>query len=169
MALLAAAGQAIGVLPSALPLAYLTVWVVVAILAAALIGTEMRARSHRQHGGLADVMVLSAVEHFLPFGVAGAVIAAIIMRSAPELVWLLPGIWQILTGLGLFAAIRFLPRTVMLAAAWYFVAGALVLALSCAARTVTPWDMGLPFGVGQLLLAAVLHFAESEEFDNAEH
>lgn len=162
LALAAAIAQSAGLLPSTDAFAYVLVWVGVACLASVLIGVEMRARSRRQHAGLADAMLWGAVEHFLPFGAAGAVIAALLMRNAPELAWLLPGLWQMLVGLGLFAAVRFLPRTVILAAAWYLLAGTTVLAFASASRTFGPWDMGLPFGIGQLLLAAMLHIAEGE-------
>ncbi|MCB1513482.1 MAG: hypothetical protein H6876_07930 [Hyphomicrobiaceae bacterium] len=162
MALAAAAAQSAGALPDDAPMPFLLVWIVVAIASGALIGIEMRARTLRQHSGLADVMLLNAVEHFLPFGAVGAVIAAIIMRNAPELAWLLPGLWQLLVGLGLFAATRFLPRTVMLAAAWYLIAGAVVLTLTSSTRGLDPWSMGLPFGVGQLILAVILRNAEGE-------
>ena len=168
MALATAIAQAGGVLPAAPGLPFLLVWIGVAIIASVLIGLEMRARTHRQHAGLADAMLLSAVEHFLPFGAAGAVIAAIIMRNAPELAWLLPGLWQMLIGLGLFAAIRFLPRTVMLAAAWYLIAGSIVLFLASQTQALSPWDMGLPFGIGQLLLAGILRIAEGEAHAEAD-
>ena len=68
-----------------------------------------------------------------------------------------------LVGLGLFAAVRFLPRTVLLAAAFYLCAGAITLALASTARTISPWDMGLPFGLGQLALGVILHIAEKED------
>ena len=54
---------------------------------------------------------------------------------------------------------RSLPRTVALAGAWYVAAGVVVLALSSQTQTLSPWTMGLPFVIGQLLLAAILHFA----------
>lgn len=145
---------------------FLGAWVAVAFVSAALIGLEMRARTRRHHGGLADAALFNAVEHFLPFGAAGAVIAAILLRFAPETAWILPGLWQMLIGLGLFAALRFLPRSVAIAAAWYFLAGAAVLMLSGETRSLLPWAMGVPFGVGQLLLAAILHVALGD--DNAE-
>ena len=72
--------------------------------------------------------------------------------------WLLPGLWQMLVALGLFASTRFLPRQVALVGAWYFVAGASVLMLA-GTRMLSPWAMGVPFGVGQFLLAAIFHVA----------
>ena len=43
--------------PTARPLAFFGGWVATAIVSAALIGIEMRARSHRRHSGLADAMI----------------------------------------------------------------------------------------------------------------
>jgi hypothetical protein len=48
---------------------------------------------------------------------------------------------------------------VVLAAAWYFVAGVAVLILASRTHALSPWLMGMPFAVGQLLLAAILHIA----------
>ena len=72
---------------------------------------------------------------------------------------MLPGLWQFLISLGIFASARSLPRGVALAGAWYFVAGLGVLMFSSADHTLSPWSMGLPFVVGQLMLAAILHIA----------
>jgi hypothetical protein len=138
---------------------FVAVWTVVAIISAALIGFEMVARTRRHHGGLADAMLFNAVEHFLPVGAAGVVVCAILLRFAPDAAWLLPGLWQLLIGVGLFVALRFLPRSISIAGAWYFLAGATVLILSSQDRSLSPWAMGIPFGVGQLLMAGLLHFA----------
>lgn len=138
---------------------FVAVWAAVAIFSAALIGFEMIARTRRHHGGLADAMLFSAVEHFLPVGAAGVVICAILLRFAPDEVWLLPGLWQLLIGVGLFVALRFLPRSISIAGAWYFLAGATVLIISSQDRSLSPWAMGVPFGIGQLLMAGLLHFA----------
>jgi hypothetical protein len=145
------------------PIAFLGAWVSVAAISAALIGLEMLARTRRHHRGLADVVLFNAVEHFAPFGVAGAVIGAILLRFAPDTTWMLPGLWQMLIGLGLFASVRFLPRSVAIAGAWYFLAGAAVLMLSSATRSLSPWAMGVPFGVGQILMAAILHLALGDD------
>jgi hypothetical protein len=138
---------------------FVAVWTALAIVCAALIGFEMVARTKRHHGGLADAMLFNAVEHFLPVGAAGAVVCAILLRFAPDAAWLLPGLWQLLIGVGLFVALRFLPRSISIAAAWYFLAGATVLILSAQSRALSPWAMGIPFGVGQLLVAGLLHVA----------
>ena len=159
LALATATIQAVWLDGTADQIVFLGGWVAAAIVAATLIGIEMSARTRRNHGGLADVMLFNAVEHFLPYGAAGAMIGAVLLRFAPDTAWLLPGLWQVLISLGLFASIRFLPRAVALPAAWYFVAGATVLILSSETRALSPWLMGVPFGIGQLAMAAVLHVA----------
>lgn len=68
-----------------------------------------------------------------------------------------PGLWQVLTGLCLFAAARILPKAVLLAAAWYLIAGLAGLALASATHALSPWLMGLPFALGQGLLALIMH------------
>ena len=149
------------------PIGFFGIWVAVAVVSAALIGIEMRARTYRHHGGLADAMIVSAIENFLPAGLAGAAIAFVLLQVAPDSTWMLPGLWQMLVAIGLFASQRFLPRTVVIAAAWYFLAGLAVLILAGHSRTLSPWMMGLPFGAGQLLLGAILHFAFGGDDDQA--
>lgn len=143
-------------------IAFLGAWVAVAVVSAVLIGLETGARTRRHHGGLADAMLINAVEHFLPFGAAGAVVAGIVLRFAPDIAWILPGLWQMTIGLGLFAACRFLPRAVAIAAAWYFLAGAGALIFASDGRALSPWSMGLPFGAGQAVLALILHVARED-------
>jgi hypothetical protein len=153
--------------PTAHPLEFFSSWVATAGVSATLIWIEMRARSRRHHSGLADAMVHQAVEQFLPAGAAGAAFGASLWLFAPETLWMLPGLWQVLVGLGVFASVRSLPRTVAFAGAWYFVAGFTVLLLASQSHTMSPWTMGLPFVIGQLLLAALLHFASGEADDES--
>jgi hypothetical protein len=140
-------------------IAFLALWAATAAVSAALIGAEMIARTRRHHGGLADAMLINAVEQALPAGVAGVAIALVLMRFAPDTLWVLPGLWQVLVGLGIFASVRSLPRSVAWVGAWYVAAGVIVLALSSQTQALSPWAMGVPFVVGQLLLAGILHFA----------
>ncbi len=149
--------------PTAQPLTFFASWAIAALLSAILIWIEMRARSHRHHSGLADAMIYQAVEQSLPAGVAGVLLAFVLWKFSPETLWMLPGLWQLLVSLGIFASIRSLPRTVALAGAWYFVAGFTVLMLASQDHALSPWTMGLPFAIGQVLMAALLHFASGEQ------
>ena len=148
--------------PTANPLTFLFGWAAAATLSAAMIWIEMLARSRRHHSGLADAMIHQAVEQFLPAGIAGVLLAVMLWKFAPETLWLLPGLWQILVSLGMFASVRSLPRTVAFAGAWYFIAGFVVLVIASHSHALSPWTMGLPFVIGQLLMATIIHFASGE-------
>jgi hypothetical protein len=122
----------------------------------------MLLRTRRHHSGLADAMLYQAVEQFLPAGTAGVLLALMLWKFVPETLWLLPGLWQILTSLGVFASVRSLPRTVGFAGGWYFVAGFVVLVFASQSRALSPWTMGLPFVIGQAVMAAILYFASKD-------
>jgi hypothetical protein len=143
--------------------AYLGIWIGTAALSAAVIGTQMHARTRRLHSGMADEMIRMAVEQFLPAGMAGALITVVLVRSVPAALWMLPGIWQIIFSLGVFSSCRFLPRPVAAVGVWYLATG-----LACIAgdsRGLTPWMMGIPFGLGQLLVAGILAFTSKVDRD----
>ncbi|MGE5158150.1 MAG: hypothetical protein ACM3OF_08375 [Gemmatimonas sp.] len=148
--------------PTGHPLTFLFGWAVAAALSALMIWIEMQARSRRHHSGLADAMIHQALEQFLPAGIAGVLLAVVLGKFAPEALWMLPGLWQVLVSLGVFASVRSLPRTVAFAGGWYFVAGFLVLLLASQNHALSPWTMGLPFVIGQWLMAAILYFASGE-------
>jgi hypothetical protein len=153
--------------PTGHPLTFLFGWALAAAVSALMIWIEMLARSRRHHSGLADAMIHQAIEQFLPAGVAGVLLAVVLWKFAPEALWLLPGLWQVLVSLGVFASVRSLPRSVALAGTWYFVSGFIVVLLASQSHTLSPWTMGLPFVIGQWLMAAILYFA-SEDTDAEE-
>jgi hypothetical protein len=148
--------------PSGQALTFFLGWGAAALVSGAMIWIEMVARSRRHHSGLADAMVHQAVEQFLPAGIAGVLLAVMLFKFAPEALWMLPGLWQLLVGLGVFASVRSLPRTVAFAGAWYFVTGFSTLLVASQSHALSPWTMGLPFVAGQFLMAAILHFASGE-------
>jgi hypothetical protein len=148
--------------PTADALTFFLGWAAAAALSVAMIWIEMLARTRRHHSGLADAMIHQAVEQFLPAGIAGVLLAVMLWKFAPETLWMLPGLWQILVSLGMFASVRSLPRTVAFAGAWYFIAGFVVLVIASHSHALSPWTMGLPFVIGQLLMATIIHFASGE-------
>jgi hypothetical protein len=148
--------------PTGHPLVFFSGWAATALVSGAMIWVEMQARSRRHHSGLADAMVHQAVEQFLPASVAGALLAVMLWKFAPETLWMLPGLWQVFVSLGIFASVRSLPRSVAFGGAWYIVTGFATLLFASQSHTLSPWTMGLPFVIGQLLMAAILHFASGE-------
>src|SRR5262249_17525470 len=122
----------------------------------------MRRRARRHHSGLADEMLHQAFEQFVPAGAAGVLLAMVLVRCAPEALWMLPGLWQVLVGVGIFASVRTLPRAVSLVGAWYSVSGPGALLLAADSHALSPWTMGLPFAIGQLLMAAIVRLASGD-------
>jgi hypothetical protein len=138
-------------------MAYLSIWIGTALLSAALIGAQMFTRARRVHSGMADEMIRMAVQQFLPSVGAGALMTLVLVRYVPAAVWMLPGIWQVIFSLGVFSSCRFLPRPVVAVGAWYLLTGLACIALADE-RALSPWAMGIPYGAGQLLVAAILFF-----------
>jgi hypothetical protein len=136
--------------------AYLALWIGTAVLAVAIVGTEAIRRSRRVHSGLADDMIQAAAEQFLPAAAAGALLTFVILRFAPEALWMLPGLWQVVFSLGVFASCRSLPRPMLAIAVWYLATGLACLALARGAHAFSSWAMGVPFACGQLIAAVVL-------------
>ena len=146
-------------------LSFLAIWVATAAVSIALTATETIRRARRVHSGLANEMLQAAVEQFLPALIVGVLLTAVMLWAAPRELWMLPGLWQLLFSLGVFASCRFLPRQTMMVGIWYLVAGLTCLALQSGPKSFSAWSMGIPFGVGQLLVAGVLQygFEESSE------
>jgi hypothetical protein len=137
-------------------------WIGLAVISTALIGTEAVIRARRFHRAMADTMVTTTLRQFLPVGLAGAIVGIIILMRAPEQAWALPGVWQLLIAVGICASLANLPRQMAWAAGWYFLAGAASLFWMSATGSFSPWSMGLPFGIGQVLVALLLHLASKD-------
>lgn len=141
--------------------AYLTIWVSTALIAAVLTGVQMYTRARRIHSALSPEMIRMAVEQFLPSIVTGLLLTAVLLGAAPQSAWLLPGVWQVIYSLGIFSSCRFLPRPMLAAGGWYLITGLGCIAIGDS-RALSAWAMGIPFGLGQSLIAGVLLFSESE-------
>ena len=134
---------------------YLSLWVSVAIIAGVLPVVDVCVRN-RQAGSLHATLVRLAFEQFAPCVVAGGMLTAIIGCCAPQVRWMLPGLWAIVFSLGLFASYRLLPPAILQIAIWYLLTGGLCLALGPNIAGLAPWTMALTFGVGQAATAVVL-------------
>ena len=136
IALIAGRAQALWLpQPASHPAQYVALWLTSAILSSALIATQMLMRANRLHSGMADAMVRIAVEQFLPAGLAGAFLPFVLLHATPGVFWMLPGLWQIIFSLGVFASCR-------------------GLALGDA-RALAPAMIAVPFAVGMAAVAAV--------------
>jgi hypothetical protein len=96
------------------------------------------------------------VGQFLPSVVAGAIISVCFVRLSTGLVPLLPGLWAICFGIGIFASRPYLPRASGWVALFYYAAGVALLWRANGTAPLHAWWVGGTFGVGQLLAAFVL-------------
>jgi hypothetical protein len=143
---------------------YLCIWVSTAVLCASLAGAQTYIRSRRIHTGMSDEMLHMAIEQFFPSVGASALVTFVLLHYLPNALWMLPGFWQLIFSLGVFASCRFLPRWMPAAGAWYLLSALVCFALGDG-RALSPWVMGIPFAVGQLLVAGILFFSGQEAHD----
>ncbi len=139
-------------------LAYCTVWIVVAMLSIVAAGLAMVLRD--RYGGVSQTreVTLFAISQLAPSLVAGALVTGVIVRFAPEAAALLPGLWQVLFSLGLFASYRLLPRAIGVVAFFYLVSGIVVMIVCRGEWALAPCAMGLPFGIGESAAACILYW-----------
>ena len=71
---------------------------------------------------------------------------------------MLPGLWQLIFSLGFIASCRSLPKPMFAVGVWYLGSGLACLAYAHGVHALSPWAMALPFGVGQLAMAAILYW-----------
>ena len=64
----------------------------------------------------------------------------------------------------MFSSCRFLPRAMVAAGLWYMLTGLICISVGDA-RALSPWAMGIPYGVGQLLVATILLFTATKGND----
>ncbi len=143
----------------------LAIWAAVAAVSVGIAGLETFARARRVHFDLAREMLHSAVEQFVPALVAGLLLTVVLIRAIPGDFWLFPGLWELIFSLGVFASCRFLPRPMFAVGVWYLAAGLCSLVVASGPKAFLPWTMGIPFGVGQLSVAAVLHLCVEDGFE----
>lgn len=157
--LLAAAMQARGVPEPEVELGrYLALWLTIASVSMLVAGAEMFWRATRAQSSAVRQQMLRALEQFVPCVAVGALITLCIYRTAPQVAWLLPGLWSLLFGLGLFASWRLLPREVFWVGLYYVLCGCGCLILGQGENALSPWLMAISFGGGQLIGAGVLYW-----------
>lgn len=140
------------------PESFLVLWTGTAVLALGVAGYGVWQRLRSADNPLGRELTRLAVGQFFPCLAAGALVTAAIARHSTEFTWALPGLWQVLFSLGIFASCRLLPRAVLGVALFYLTAGTFNLALAQDDLAFSPWRMGLPFGLGQAATAIILYW-----------
>lgn len=144
--------------------AYLALWVTAAAISIIVVGAEIVLRHWRMAAPMYRDVTVMAVEQFVPSVVAGGLVT-FVLWPAPQTLWMLPGLWAIIFGLGVLASGRLLPRGVSWVGGYYLLAGMLCLAFAKDANAFSPWAMGVTFGLGQLLAAGALYWTLERKRD----
>ena len=138
------------------PIGFVMYWTVVAILSAAVASSEIIYNYVVHEDTFARRRTRRVIAQMAPALAAGAILSVTFVRLSPALVAVLPGLWSLFFGLGVFASRPYLPRATGVVALFYFVAG---IALLWLANTDVPRSalaVGGTFGAGQLLAGFVL-------------
>jgi len=159
LALSAAAEQArlLGGQPTAR--AFVLYWTVVAGLGLATAGGGIAWKYLARSDQAARRKTRIAVGQFLPCIAAGIFLTAAASLAGPNLIAFLPGLWALLFGLGVFSSRPYLPRLTGFVGLFYLGAGAVLLALAPRESGLSPWGIGLTFGIGQVLSGIVLYWS----------
>lgn len=136
---------------------FLAFWLTIALLNVSLNGTVIAAGYARCGSRFARRHTRQVVGQFVPCLLAGAAVSLCLPAGGAGFVRLLPGLWVLLFGLGVFASRPYLARATGWVALFFVVAGAALLAFPPATLAALGLAHGLVFGIGLLAAAVVLH------------
>ena len=152
---LVAAGVQPFVIGRSTGLSFVVFWSVVAALSVLIAGGGILRSYLFEESQTARRRTRAAGGQLVPALFAGAVVTIPIAGSGSEgIVWL-PGLWAIFFGLGIFASRPYLPRAIGWVALFYVMAGAGMLLMADQSTTLSPWGMGLTFGIGQIVTGVI--------------
>jgi hypothetical protein len=140
---------------------YLMLWLLCAVTSIVVVGIELAVRCWRSDRPLQREMSFHAIEQMTPSLVAGALLTYVVYQFAREVAWILPGMWSLLFGLGVFASRRLLPKATFLIGGFYLLAGLLMITRHHDA--LDAWTMGTTFGIGQITAAAMLYWTRERK------
>ncbi|QDT36846.1 hypothetical protein [Stratiformator vulcanicus] len=138
-------------------LAFIETWVAVALICIAVIAAELAVWIYRAPSTARRDAILAAVTAIAPSLIAGGLLTFVVTDYCASAMWMLPGLWSILFGLGAFASCPYLPRPLMLVGIYYLTAGLLLLRYCQGESAFCAWTMPLAFGVGQIFAAVLLY------------
>lgn len=138
------------------PIGFVMYWAAIGALAG-FVGSSEIIYNYVVHDNSSDRrQTRRVIGQFLPSLIAGAAIAVCFAHLGATLVPLLPGLWAICFGIGIFASRPYLPKASGWIALFFYAAGLTLLWIARGPDPLTGWWVGGVFGAGQLLAALVL-------------
>lgn len=138
--------------------AYLELWLAAGALCLAVVACGMVIRYRRSESPLDRELALQAAYQFLPCLLVGGVFTYVLGETSWQTMWIVPGVWTILFGMGILASRQLLPKGTAFIGAFYLFCGMLSIALVTRGFAFSPLVMGVPFGVGQAMAAGLLYW-----------
>jgi hypothetical protein len=139
------------------PIGFAIYWMTIAV-AAGFVGVSETVYNYVVHDeALARRRTRRVVGQMLPALLSGAIITVSFSHLNTALVPLLPGLWAICFGVGIFASRPYLVRASGFVALYYYAIGVVLLWTARGPETLNAWAVGGTFGVGQLITAALLY------------
>ena len=135
---------------------WLLLWVGIAFISVAVVGVEIVVRCYRSQSRRELRSTRTALRQFVPTLITGAVLTHVIVNTAVEVAWMLPGLWAIIFGLGVFSSLPLMPERFVFIAAYYVAVGLLLLVVARDSHALSPWAMSV-FAVGQLISSVMLY------------
>ena len=132
-------------------------WVVVAMASLAVIIGDMIVRYYEDPTARARRLTLTVLGRLSPSIIVGGGLTFVFAETARESIWMLPGLWAILLGLGVYSASTCLPKELHVVGLWYIVCGFIALIILPHSAFFPPIAMAIPFGGGQILTAWLIH------------
>ena len=136
---------------------FLVWWIAVALLNVAVNAAVIATGYARSGSRFARRHTRQVVGQFVPCLLAGAAVSLRLPSADPGLVRLLPGLWALLFGLGVFASRPYLARATGWVALFFVVAGTALLVVPGQDLARLGLAHGAVFGTGLLAAAVVLH------------
>ena len=130
------------------PVGFVVYWTVIAACAGFVGASEIIYNYVVHDDGAARRQTRQVVGQFLPSMLAGAIITASFVRLSAALIPLLPGLWAICFGIGIFASRPYLPRASGWVALFYYAAGVVLLWNARGPEPLRAWWVGGTFGAG---------------------
>ena len=136
------------------PRVFVLYWTLVAVAAFLIIGGRVIYGYLREEDPHVRRRTATVVGQLAPSLAVGLILTlAFLVPEDRSLISFLPGIWALLYGLGLSASKPFLPRMMGWVALFYILCGCVLLrrAVDLDLVSLSPWEIGIPFGIGHIL------------------
>lgn len=144
------------------PTQFVYFWLTVAIICAAITASELW-WGHRHESPRERRLAGKMTGEFCIYLTTGFLLTLAIQWKAPGFINLLPVVWATIFGLGLFAVRRYFSPHMIWAGAYYLFSAIFLLVMY--GETGSALAMPITFGVGQMLVTAILFTENGDDFE----